>query len=388
MSKTTSVISFVRALTAAFFLLATFALGQQPNTANASLVLDGRDGPTFPITGGTMSPGFQQRLRLDGPASAPFGVVIAGGLLSQGFPLFGAELLDLDLSGPFVIPIDGVANPYWAIPASGTYYAYFSIPATVTVGTALAAQGLVLDPSAPSARRLTAASLVDIVPPTTVIFLTPPNDGGAVFDFTALGMTFPFYGNVHTRMFVNTDGNITFGSASSDFTPTPIDFQTQQPRIAPQWTDLTLGYPGAAITVTVSQATVPEIRVDWIMMAEWQNIGARHTFATILNMNTGDVTFVHSPLNVAMVYDELMGITPGSNLTPPGGFPAQSNLSALPTTPTAGSPMGAFWEWFGLANGSMPFYTAGVSNPWDMTGTTTRFIANQPGTAGAWYLGM
>jgi hypothetical protein len=35
----------------------------------------------------------------------------------------------------------------------------------------------------------------------------------------------------------------------------------------------------------------------------------------------------------------------------------------------------------------MPFYTAGFSNPWDMAGTVTNFLAIGAGGTGAYYIG-
>ncbi|MEE2711421.1 MAG: hypothetical protein VX913_01480, partial [Planctomycetota bacterium] len=103
------------------------------------------------------------------------------------------------------------------------------------------------------------------------------------------------------------------------------------------------------------------------------------TFQLVMNMITGDIQVNHDPFNVAMVYDQLMGIAPGGNIIPAGGWPAQQNLSSLPGTPYFGAINEAFWEWFGLNNGTMAYYTAGINNPWDMVGTTTNFTAISAG---------
>ena len=115
-------------------------------------------------------------------------------------------------------------------------------------------------------------------------------------------------------MLFRSDGHCTFGVNNSNFTPTPTEFRTGPPRIAPFWTDLDPGVYGASVTVTVDQSGLtpfPTVTVDWDEMAERSNTGARHTFQLVLTMFTGDIQVNHRPFNVAMIYDQLMGIVPG-----------------------------------------------------------------------------
>lgn len=57
------------------------------------------------------------------------------------------------------------------------------------------------------------------------------------------GQTFALFGVPYTSMWVNSNGNITFGASDTDPTPTSIKFALGPPRIAGQWTrfDPTLG---------------------------------------------------------------------------------------------------------------------------------------------------
>lgn len=375
----------------AVLLVLGVAGAQQPNTFQASMQINGVAGPPFPITGVNLPRGLPQNVVISGAVpNAPFVLFGAAALNANGYSVLGGELLDVNIGlGGFVL-LDGVANPtVFNTGPAASFNSSVVLPATATIGTMAAFQCLINDPSAPFGSRLTAASEVTVSQGLTVVTISTPNNGGALFDFVPYGLTFPYYANVWTRMFINTDGNVTFGSSSGDFTPTPSEFRTQQPRIAPMWTDLDQSFFGASITATVDQSGLlgfPTVTVDWIQMAEWNNSGARHTFQLVMNMVTGDITINHDPFNVAMVYDEFMGIGPGQNILPPNGqWPAYTDLSTLPGSPVTGTPNMAFWEWYGLVG--MTYYTQGFNNPWDMTGTTTNFLAIGAGAAGAFYYG-
>ena len=369
----------------AVLLLAGFVTAQQPNSYNASMQVNGVAGPPYPIAGVSLPRGLPQNVVISSlTPNAPFVLFGAAGLSPAGWPVLGGQLLDVDINVGGFILLDGIVNPtVFNTGPTGSFNSSVVLPATTPIGTQAAFQSLVADPTVPIyATTLTAASGVTVSQGLTVVPISSPNNGGALFSFTPYGMTFPYYSNTWTRMFVNTDGNVTFGSASGDFTPTPTEFRTQQPRIAPFWTDLDQAFAGAGIFVTVNQSGLtpfPTVPVDWIQMAEWANAGGRHTFQLVMNMVTGDIQVNHDPFNGAMVYDQLMGISPGGNIIPAAGWPPQMNLSALPGTPYFGAVNEAFWEWYGLTNGTMPYYTAGINNPWDMTGTTTNFTAISAG---------
>ncbi len=358
---------------------------QQTNTFLASLQVNGNAGPPWPINGVPLPVGVPSVGVISGGPGLPFVLFAAPSLLPSGISVLGGELLDVDIAaGGFVI-LDGVANPVaFNTGPTGSFITNYVVPGGTALGTSIALQCLVADPSnTPYGARLTAAALCTVTQGVTVTPLTPPTNGGVVFDFTPFGLTFPYYSNTYTQMFVNTDGNITFGSASGDFTPTPTEFRTGPPRIAPFWTNLALPSPGASIAVTVTQSPFagpfPTVTVAWTGLPSG---AAVHTFSAALTMTTGDVALFQGAFNVAPGATVLVGITPGGNLTPPGGtWPVQSNLSAFPLAPTQGLASGAFWEWFGLTGGTMPFYTAATSNPFDLTGVTNSFIALSAGTS-------
>jgi hypothetical protein len=79
-----------------------------------------------------------------------------------------------------------------------------------------------------------------------------------------LGFTFPYQGSNWTSVFVNSNGNLTFGAGSTDFSETVPEFLAGPPRIAPRWDDLDAGdgvviaSPNGDDSITIHFVSVPE----------------------------------------------------------------------------------------------------------------------------------
>ena len=75
-----------------------------------------------------------------------------------------------------------------------------------------------------------------------------PNDDGSS-DFIDITPHFPmglrFFDTTHTRVFVNTNGNVTFSGRVSTFTPRAFPVAAQ-PMIAPYWADVDIRRTGGA----------------------------------------------------------------------------------------------------------------------------------------------
>src|SRR5690242_19302987 len=64
-----------------------------------------------------------------------------------------------------------------------------------------------------------------------------PNDDNT-FPAISLPFSINYFGTTYNSIFINNNGNATFGSGTGSFTPSPLNTQTTQPMIAPYWTDL------------------------------------------------------------------------------------------------------------------------------------------------------
>ncbi|MAG55568.1 MAG: hypothetical protein CMJ83_04680 [Planctomycetes bacterium] len=376
-------------------LIVPVGFGQNPNTGTASMRINGRFGSPFPITNVPLPRGLPQNVLVQGVPNAPFVTIATTALATTGVATpYG--LLDIDLSSGSAELFNGVNNPLYRTDATGTFNLNVTLPANATVGATAAVQSLIADTTTPTGASLTAASSLLVLQGITVLPITfngvEPGQLGTAVQLSNYGLSFPFYDTVYTSMYVNADGFVSLSGNTPDFTPSPIEFRTGPSRIAPFWTDLDPSY-GGTVTVTIDEnplAAAPTAKIEWSNLAEWQNSGGQHSFSTTLNLVTGDIEISHSAFNSAMVYDQLMGITPGLNKLPPAPnnqWSAQKDLSTLNTNPVFGLPNEAFWEWYGIPGAQMPYYTAGFANPWDMAGTTRHFIGIDVGMIGGRYYG-
>ena len=165
-----------------------------------------------------------------------------------GFAIWYGSILGLPAFGPPGLPFatDVInSNGDWALTITT------DIPPALSE---ISWQGAVIGPSHAVGFMMTQAhqfNIITVAPPTqicanassiTLIGGTLSDDGFFAYTFTnATG--FPFYGTLHTNVYVNMNGNLTFCTGDSDFSPTELEMADDQPRIAPLWTDVT---PSAA----------------------------------------------------------------------------------------------------------------------------------------------
>jgi len=130
----------------------------------------------------------------------------------------------------------------------------------------------------------------------------------------ALGFSFPYQGSSFSSVFVNSNGNLTFGGGDTDFSESESEFLNELPRIAPLWDDLNPSSGGTIVvdsdsnTWTVTFLEVPEFAST-----------SPNSFEVTLESD-GTITIEYG---VVSANDGLVGITEG------GGAPAgQTDLSA------------------------------------------------------------
>ena len=166
-----------------------------------------------------------------------------------------------------------------------------------------------------------AVTMVDDLFAIDGIVLTLDEDGSAE---VTLPFSFPFQGSSYDSVFVNANGNLTFGAGDAEWFPTVPAFLDGPPRIAPLWDDLSpqvagLVYVSAdATSATVNYENVPEFFY-----------GGSNTFSVTL-YEDGTVEMNYGNIDAP---DNIVGVTEGNGAADPG----PSDLSTSPTWPASGT---------------------------------------------------
>lgn len=132
-----------------------------------------------------------------------------------------------------------------------------------------------------------------------------------------IGFSFPFQGGRWTSVFVNSDGNLTFGGGDTDFGESLFDFLVRgRPRIAPLWDDfdattgLVIVDKGSLFTA-IHYVSVPEFFSD------------EPNYFSVRLVKGGAATFAYGATARS---DSLVGVTEGGGAADPG----EKDLSSRP----------------------------------------------------------
>jgi hypothetical protein len=121
-----------------------------------------------------------------------------------------------------------------------------------------------------------------------------------------LGFSFPFYGRSHSEMFVNSDGNVTFGEKDDASTERNVGrLVNGPPRAAPMLTDLN---PETRGTVSVL-ALADHVTVTWQSVPQFGRLD-QNTFQVAL-WRDGRVDFVYDQAVSATIDEGVVGVAPG-----------------------------------------------------------------------------
>ncbi len=94
--------------------------------------------------------------------------------------------------------------------------------------------------------------------------LAPNDDESSIA--VPIGFPIDFFGVTHTELFVNNNGNVTFGAPLSAFTPFGL-VGTRQPIVAPFFADVDTRAPGSGIVRFGTPAGRPDLFVvDWVQV--------------------------------------------------------------------------------------------------------------------------
>ena len=133
---------------------------------------------------------------------------------------------------------------------------------------------------------------------------------------SGFGFAIPFAGTDYTSVFVNANGNVTFGAPSTDFSESVGDFLGGPARAAPLWDDLN---PSAGGLVLASSDFATELTITWVDVPEFFASGANNFSVTLFS--DGTVNFDYGSVTAS---DALIGATPGG-----GALGTPVDLSAV-----------------------------------------------------------
>ncbi len=138
-----------------------------------------------------------------------------------------------------------------------------------------------------------------------------------------LGFAFPFQGSNWTSLFVNGNGNFTFGAPSTDFSETVAEFLGGPPRVAPLWDDLN---PTGGLVVATPEPDA--LTIHFLSVPEFLGTTPNNFSVRFQDDGTVKVTY-----NGIFVQDGLVGVTEGGGVSDPG----PTDLSDDNAFPAAGT---------------------------------------------------
>ena len=148
--------------------------------------------------------------------------------------------------------------------------------------------------------------------PTTIAV----SDDGSVN--VPLPFTFTFYGVNYTDVYVNMNGNLTFGTGDSDFTESEAEFLADQPRIAGLWDDLEPQSMGAQSGNTVRLRSInqgtDQLIVEYINVGEYLS-GAGATGANTMRIIIKEDNSILIEYRDTDLEDCIVGISPGNGIS-------------------------------------------------------------------------
>jgi len=139
----------------------------------------------------------------------------------------------------------------------------------------------------------------------------------------ALPFPFPFYGQTHTSVYVNSDGNLTFGAGDTDSSTRSLGRMVAgPPRIAPLFADFDPSAGGQVVT----SASADRFRVSWRAVPQYGLADANSFEATLFA--DGRIEMVYGSALTTSVSQGQAGIAPGVG---------QNGVLALDLSGAAGS---------------------------------------------------
>lgn len=309
----------------------TFAITFSPTTTprdfDASISIASNDPNDNPYVIALTGTGIAPDIGVESPVGTPvgvtaaeFGSVIANTLLSKTFTITNTGTAPLTLgtvtsnSASFVLksqPSTGPIAPgntttftvQFSPTSVGNFTGALSIPTNVASKNPYAVNLHGTGAPATSLEDAFGYKKTDTAPAVAASFLNEFDadvfaPAGLLSDDESLpadlGFTFFFYDQAYTRCFIGTNGIITFGSGTSDYTPDTIPSgNTPHNFIAPFWTDLDLRAGGPSKVLYATRGTAPNrtFIVKWQNAPEFGVIGSVVTFQALLYEGSNTIEF-------------------------------------------------------------------------------------------------
>jgi len=193
--------------------------------------------------------------------------------------------------------------------------------ASPTVPATISLQMVVADPTSADGFWLSAAWELRTATCATSSINHPLGDDASVQVALGIGNdhecvnSIPFYGTSYTDLFINSNGFVSFGSGSDDFTASVSEFANGMPRLAGLWTDLS---PNAAGFVNSTDTSAGVLTVTFNQVPEYSAFGVssvRHTFDMVFDTAAGTCAIQNYTPGSGHSTDSIVGITPGGGAT-------------------------------------------------------------------------
>jgi hypothetical protein len=126
----------------------------------------------------------------------------------------------------------------------------------------------------------------------------------------ALGQPFAFQGQAWTSVFVNSNGNLTFGAGDGDFSESVGELLGGPPRIAPLWDDLD-ARPGQGLVI--AETGSHDTTIHFVSVPQYADLDGNY-FSVRLG-RSGKVEVEYGPTGRG---DALVGVTEGGGASDPG----------------------------------------------------------------------
>jgi len=144
-----------------------------------------------------------------------------------------------------------------------------------------------------------------------------------------MSFNFDYQGSTYSSVFVNSNGNLTFGSGDTDFSESVGELLSGQPRIAPLWDDLSPNQGGMVLYKSESDS----LKVTFNDVPQFLAGDSNNMIVTLYD--TGEVDIEYGNVDAT---DGIAGVTEGGVASDPG----ETDLSAAGSLPASGTTYEAF----------------------------------------------